>query len=463
VIYNELLWQHKLRPFQKEMIRSVLESRRTFMIGSRQIGKTFTLSYLAVLLAGGCRSGSVTIPGHDVLIISSELAKAQKVIRDVSHHLDRFAVEHELRDTSLGSLQRIALANGSHIMATTGKPTSLQSFTGSVFVDELSITAHDPEEIVAQALSVSSSAEHMRVLICTNADEPESFVHRFLEDDAFGSQRAMYSVLSVSIHDAYPNGLPSHIAELRDSMSPAMWARFFENRFVSAGEMAFEEVLGSVQRPSGGWSAVGLGTMPELPAVDWARPEGGGLRVMSVDVGWTSHPTAVVFATVHGAHVEVHGEVRLYGGSFEEQAKSLCETFRSSGAFRLILDAGRAEDLAGTLERTLGKNRVERLYCGDKAMDRWATTLRTSAKEATIPDACLEVWHGLRQAKRKLVNRRAVPGIIFPETRSRYARSDGAGKHVDHCDAAAAFLMCYSQIVESRSTGQSRILDSLSW
>ena len=346
--YAEVLLRHKFRPFQRRMVTDALRNRRTFLLGSRQIGKTYSLSYLAVMLAGGVKWHDVNIPSHDVMIISATLEKAQKVIRDVQHHLDREAIEHDIQADELGSLTRVVLRNGAYIHATPGKPTSLQSFTGSVLVDELSITMHDPEEMIAQALSVSSSAPHFRVILCTNADEPESFVDRFLNDAEMAERRAMFAVQNVTIHDVYPEGLPPHIDELRRAMAPHLWGRFFENQFLAGGDLWFGGHWGQT---TAGFSTVRQGTFGELPRIEWGAD---GLRVMSVDIGWVNHPSAIVFAQIAPSGITVRGEMLGYGVPYADQLRQLVELYRASGCSRLLIDAGGAAQLRNDLTQRLG-------------------------------------------------------------------------------------------------------------
>jgi phage FluMu gp28-like protein len=75
-----------------------------------------------------------------------------------------------IMDSKLGSLSRIALINGRYIAAFSSNPDGVQGMTGHCIVDEWSKGDVDPEELLAQAASITASNPGFKVMLASNAD-----------------------------------------------------------------------------------------------------------------------------------------------------------------------------------------------------------------------------------------------------------------------------------------------------
>lgn len=319
-VWIDALADRVLRPYQLPHLQSILSQPMTLQVGARQIGKSFVLGAAAVVLAAYGVDG----PPHDVLIISAKPETAANLIRSVRRHLKALAIVHDVADPRYPGLERIALANGRYIQAHPG-PEALQGFTGSVFADEWSILAerHDPEEVLAQILSVSSAEPYYRVALCSNADHSGSWLHRMIAGE---DERASEIATSlVTIHDAYPDGLPAKLRLIQRTMTARQWSKWFECAFLPSGDGAFsaDAITESGRR---------------------FAHSGPVVRVACVDPGFTRHVTGWALCDVSEGRVDVVDGGHMYGdeGAIADLVRSLCDlgSGRLDGARRVYLDPG---------------------------------------------------------------------------------------------------------------------------
>lgn len=271
-----------MRPYQQAWMRDALTNPRIAALGARQIGKGWTVALIALVLANGCvlPDGRV-IPGHDVLVVSKDKRTAQNMIAMIAKHVTHIETMFgPVRDPRRGGVQEIVFAWGSKIVSLPGTPRAIQGFTGSVIVDELAASVHDPEELFAQGLSVASSQDYFRFVVLSNAGISGGFAHKFFQADGeWEDRRAQFKVSSTTIYDAYEGLLPDRFKGLQKSISPTMWSRFYENSFESSG-------------------AGILAARTLMPLV--ASAPKIGVTYLGVDPGFGNNPTGFVVVQVHG-------------------------------------------------------------------------------------------------------------------------------------------------------------------
>lgn len=337
--YYSTVRKHVLKEHQRIWLDSVLAGN-TFILGSRQIGKSFLVAFAAVVMAAGYKTDSIDLPPSDVLVISADREKAMNIIKAVNKHLEvlGWAVT-DIKHDVLGGVQTAVLKNGRSIKALSGVSRALQGFTGHVIIDELSLTDGSPEEIMAQALSVTSSKPYYRITVCTNADEYGSFVDSFVND--FGpywtGRRCGWSVFNTTIWDVYPELTPKLLAA-RNSMSTESWQRFYENRFVTGRSKLFTDA--------------------SMRFLDVAAT---GNIWISVDPGFsaTGNPTGIVVCKVDGHRVHVLQALSWWAVQESEQVARLQAMYESLDATRIFIDIGSAGlAMAQKLERNCNVTRI---------------------------------------------------------------------------------------------------------
>lgn len=419
--YIPLVVKRKAKPFQVDLINDVLSHKMTFILGSRQIGKSWTLAVIALTLASGIRlKDGTAIKAHDVLIVSKSLMTAKNIIAMINKHLS--AAERvegkRLRDPIRGGIQEVVLANGVTIKAMPGTARTLQGFTGSVIVDEVSANDSDPEEMLAQSLALTSSHDHYRLIFASNADIEGSFTHKFLFDTDFSwrSRRHGWSIKDIRLADVYPDGLPDRYLQLKRTMSEKQWKRWYENQFLGAGLGILDPAQFSV-RP----------------------PEDRGSLIIGVDPGFsaTGNPTGVVVLRV-GQQLSVLESHHWQGVPMETQharIKALRQRYRGA---TLYIDQGvQGAYLADLCARDGATERVSVTQTARETAWHTLENLMTSDQinwdspnSPVVQDLLHVVWDDRGR-------------LHLPE----YPHADGTPGRI-HCDAADALLLTMGAVAK---------------
>lgn len=352
-----------LYTYQRAWIDSLIASRYSFVLGSRQIGKSWAAALGAIMLAGGIRRGDIEIPAHDVTIISADRERSRNILKEIKRIIKSMGIRIEADNAS-----EVVLAGGGRILTRPGVAKSLQGFSGSVIVDELSLAKTDPEEIFAQALSVSSSRPYYRVWISTNSDVHNSFVDRFLHDPDWEPRRVEFALHDTSIYDAYPDGLPDHILKIKAAINPGAWSRFYENKFVTGNDNWFDvdAIARCTQTPS--WSTT------------------GGKRILSVDPGFsvTGNPSGVVVLETKAGRGTVLYSQHWQGIDSDTQIIEIKALFDNFSCSNLLVDCGGpARDMVQRLKPVYGQ-RLTEVSVSQIAQTRWYESLRTVINEGRL-------------------------------------------------------------------------------
>lgn len=366
---HKIMLEQIMFPFQKAWIEDALLHRRTLIMASRQIGKSFAAGWLAIVLASGysAEDGKVLIPPHNVHIISADRERSKNIIAIINEHLDalELALGTKLRDPIEGGLERVVLLSGKTISSVAGDPRALQGMTGSVLVDELSITKYNPEDIFAQAMSVSSRYKYFRTIFFSNAAEEGSFIDRFLNGNSVKETqtRSKFCVHTCNIWEAYPNGLPEHIQELKDTMTFSNWERFYENKFVSGNLRLISESLIS-----------NIKIVTEVPK--------NTREIMIMDPGFTRNPTGIIKAAYDGRVLTITHAESMYGAPEDLQIERAIELGKHCSY--VAIDQGTQGYLmAGKIVNRLG-SRAEKISINQKSYDDGLNALLPMLREGRI-------------------------------------------------------------------------------
>ena len=324
--YIEALKTHVLRPHQVKHFEGALSNKQHLHLGARQsVGKSFTLAWIACVLACGYKRGAIRVPAADVSIISKDAHTAQDLIRKVKRHLTTFERKTgiKLMDGKLGSLSRIALINGRYITAFSSNPDGVQGMTGHCIIDEWSKGDVNPEELLAQAASITASNPGFKVILGSNADYQDSFIHKFIEKDEpeWTVRRRNMAIQITTINDIYPEGLPPHIQAIKDIMHPDMWARFFLCQFIGSDNPAFNR------------DHLNAAAQTHTASADC-------VVVAGLDIGFVNNPTGWVVCAISRGRVHVLKAIHMHKPT-PEQIKQMvrndCNTF---GINRVWIDCG---------------------------------------------------------------------------------------------------------------------------
>ena len=118
--YTELVMQHKARKYQKQWLYNSINEDFTFLLGARQIGKSWIIALIACVLAHGVKksNGEVVAP-QDILVMSKDQKSAKNIIKLIRQHLH--AAEKiegkRLIHPRLGGITDVVLLNGMTILS----------------------------------------------------------------------------------------------------------------------------------------------------------------------------------------------------------------------------------------------------------------------------------------------------------------------------------------------------------
>lgn len=422
-----------MRPHQRRHLLAVLTNRYTVFLGPRQeTGKSFVLSFAAVLMAGGFRGtidgAEVVIPPHDVQLLSKSADTAQNLIREVGRHvagLER-AAGMPVRHDKLWSLTRAALAGGKYIFAHSSNPSAIQGFTGSTAVDEWSkLDESEQETYLSQALSVGASREYMRVAMATNADYENSYVHRFLRSPEFAGRRERMHIMEIDIHGIHPSGLPQRLLDIEALMHPDDWRRFFLNHFVAGTSGAFDGALSRMKQAG--------------------QERRTGRCVISLDPAFEKHSFGIAVSYVGEGRIHVAHAERVWRPTLGNIIQRIDELAAEFNAARYVIDPGSVGyNLAKHLESRHG-SRVVKAPPNDAALHRWVQAARQ-----VMVNGGWSYEHGARIIESELARiqydekeKVRVPEITVP---------DAPRGCLSHCDVAMAVLSTLSLDEFSRMT-----------
>ncbi len=168
-------------PWQEQLLRSTDE--RILMVCSRQVGKSQSVSFLALHTA-------LTKPGSTITIVAPVEEQANELLRKVTqaYHAVGMPVP-VLRE----AVTRLELANGSRVLALPGKESRMRSYTSSLLI--LDEAARVPDDVVNAASPTLAIAKGRFVALST-AFSKSGWFYKQWQDDA-----EAYLRLSVTAED----------------------------------------------------------------------------------------------------------------------------------------------------------------------------------------------------------------------------------------------------------------------
>jgi hypothetical protein len=415
-----------LRPYQRAWFRALLASRNSLIVGPRQVGKDFTLQTWAAYEAHRVHGIS---PMAGVLAMNKDQRLSSNFLRGVTHFARQCSKagiyrydESSGKSGSATEVRWIVGEGHAFCKALPSQPDSPQGFTGSIAWNEVGANRHDPEEIWAQVRAASSADERFRLALVSNATKRGSWLDRLLHDDEdhWRAKRAAFgaNIHVTTIYDVYPEGLPAWLDEIRQSMTRAAWARWYEVRFVDGGEGPLAEYMRDVA------DTVDLGA-------EVGRP------IISVDPGITTDPTGVVVLSplTRGWRV-THSEL-WYQKPVDDQIEAILALYRSIRPRLVVVDPGtQGHYIYSSLQRQLGAQVVVAGKANAEAYNRQLQRLEDLTRSAafSVPAEHHAVGEHLGEICRDERDRVVVPYV-----------PDGP-KRRHHCDLGVAVMMASDHI-----------------
>ena len=396
--------------------------RKVMWLGMRQaVGKTWTQSALAAILANGIDYCGRVIPAHDVYLISADQQRGIDMIRRVTEHLDIASIAYDPRDPKLGSTTRLAMRNGCQIRALTSDPSNLQGLTGSVLADEFSLCV-DPPALVAQALSVTQSSPIYRALFTTNASGGGTYLARLLLDPDYATRRREWMIQTTTVNDVFPDGLPPDLESIRDALDPESWRRYYLCEFVGVDLPVLAPHLRD--------------RCADDSRAQHHHPRHGE-RWISVDVGMGRHATAVLELSRVGAHVQVDHVHLFWESDTVDQVGRIARIARHIGARAVHIDAG---GVGRGVADGLAAEGLGVTYCAtsDTTRSAGADAIRSLAERDLISWA--HAGGDVAELRRDFGSAERIEGADAKTKSVRLPERKAESGRVTHCDALDALL-----------------------
>lgn len=408
-----------MRPYQIEWMESIMTHRYTAILACRQVGKSWTMALAAITLA---------FAGDPVIIISETQAKANNIIKLIKSHCEAIEkiTNHKIIHSS--SIQRIQIKNNSNevisIESRPGTATSVQSYTGHVFLDEMSTNKFDPEQILGQILSVTSSSPNFKVVICSNSSHMGSFVQRFFRPtEVEDSERFKgFNKFELTIHEAYPNGLPKQIRQIQEIVSETFWRQFFLNEFISSGVPRFELDL---------WEKRTKQMKPQHVRY-----------ILGIDPGWTRNPTGLCLIKLgENETTDVILAEGVYKPQLENLIKKIKEINQKYPLSKIVMDQGMAHDLKSRLISEFGESRIIPISINQKFYNENSDRLEylIQNEKIWIP----KDFKLLREEIQMVYTENS--NVKLPERRTQM-NSPNLKDTIDHCDRFCALLLAITEV-----------------
>ena len=317
--------------------------------------------------------------------------------------------------------------------------------SGHVAGDELGSGKYDPELVYTTALSVTSGTESRRFIGVGNATKSRTWWHDMWEsqEPLYVTRRRGPAMRRLTVHDAYPDGLPPHLLAVRDQLGgpeSAGWRRWFLCEFVDGLDRALTE--------------------DEITGCEFADPDTSrGEVVIGVDPGGWPNPTGVcvVRQSKFGARVlhsaywrtdPILGDEAKRDAWTQTQVARVIALMRQYRAGRVVVDhSALAAHVGSALERTLGEKTVQLVSTTTASRQRrWGYYLDLIRQGALyIPPESDALFSDMRAAE--IDEGRAASG----DSRARRQKVLEGGTlvlpqvpddgHVLHCDVLDALLL----------------------
>jgi hypothetical protein len=207
-------------PWQEQLLRST--DGRVLMVCARQVGKSQSVSFLALHTA-------LTKPGSTITIVAPVEEQANELLRKVTH---AYHAVGQPVGVVREAVTRLELANGSRVLALPGKESRMRSYTSSLLI--LDEAARVPDEVVNAASPTMAVSKGRFVALST----------------AFSKSGWFYLRLSIQARHC-PRITPAFLASERRKLGERWYAMEYENVFGDdvAAVFSNEDIRAAMDEP----------------------------------------------------------------------------------------------------------------------------------------------------------------------------------------------------------------------
>jgi phage FluMu gp28-like protein len=315
-----------LLPYQLKWVND--QSRFKLWVASRQIGKSFALSFEG--------TKDAVVDKEDVVFLSASARQSKALMKKVYRHLK--AIKKLSRAEKLAAKENVEeceLSNGATLVSLPANPDTARGFSANVYLDEFGIHRNSREIYTALFPSITRGYK-IRI-----ASTPMGKQGKFWE---IYNRNDVYSKHTTTIEQAAAQGLNINVEELRLGLDdPEMWAQEFMCEFLdeSSAFLSHDLITACEYDPD-----------LELPI------EIEGDSYLGMDIGRKKH-LSVMWKLLAFANVLHSQEVKvLEKAPFRKQRKALYQRLKE--VRRACIDeTGLGMQLAEEAVEKFGSHKVE--------------------------------------------------------------------------------------------------------
>lgn len=286
---NNFKLSNILLPYQKKFIKN--EKKNKIWLSSRQVGKSFALSYIATQKA-------LEKTNSLVLCISTGARAASELIKKCLQMADAVSIMTDRKITYTNNADCITFNTGGRILSLpSGNPQALRGYTSSaVLIDECAFI-ENPSKVFA-AISPTLTRNKDANLIITSTPAGKNNLFYQLLNDA----NEDWYVQTTTIEDAIKDGLKIDLDKLRETIKDP---EIFEQEYMCKFSNEYSSLI-------------------DTSLLQFYEDEITSDKIyLGMDVGSTSDRTAIVTVKIIGDKIYIDDIVILHKASYEDQLNLL--------------------------------------------------------------------------------------------------------------------------------------------
>lgn len=196
--------QEILLPYQRDFI--LAPKKRKLWLAARQIGKSFSLGYLAVYKALSKKGGLA-------LIISTGARASSEIMKKVTQFADAVKVMSNSRIDYTASADCVKFNNGSRVLSLpSGNPSALRGYTSVATIIDEAAFIERPEEVLAAILPTLTRDPNSELVVASTPAGKNSLFYE-MYNSALNDEE--WYVQTTNIYDAKDAGLNVDIDSLK--------------------------------------------------------------------------------------------------------------------------------------------------------------------------------------------------------------------------------------------------------
>lgn len=349
-----------LLPYQKEAVKGIDSKRFSVLLWSRQTGKSFTVSYYAILRA-------LAYDNHRVLLVSPSERQSKELLEKVKYHVTslKLAGVSYFEDTETFTLEA-RFPNGSKIVALPSKPETVRGYSGDVILDEAAFFDKGFEVYQAVYPTITRKQHYKLIVISTPKSKKDLFYYIW---NLAQEEKEYWFSYKLTIYDAVKKGLNINPEELRRGIkNDLVWKTEYLCEFMDSEEVLLPyEVIQACEEDT---------KIEDLKQLD-------GEIFIGIDIGRRKDLTVISVLERLGSVLYLRKQEILQNMSFSQQME-IINHFCYYARRVAIDETGIGMQMAEEMKKKWGEFKILPVYFTAKAKEELASKLLTKFQDKTI-------------------------------------------------------------------------------